>query len=972
MKTIRILFIFIFINSISPLHSLASGVKQLIRLKPIDLQFLYQFKHYSIKDGLVGNRIRALHQDSKGFLWIGTTEGISIFDGTQFSNITTVNKQQLNPITAIFESKKQPTTMWIAEANKGVLKYSDNIFSRFMIDTSNSSANTVFCFYEDKDGMLWCGTGTGVYYLENGKFKKLYSGIAFESAKKIFPANDSSLIIISDRDCILYNVAEKSLKIIELNLLQSQYTTNALMDSDGDIWVGTNDGSLIYIKNLEVLIRYKSENTYMIPVLDDQDGNIWACDSKGIWKINKNKTDNNIECYTENNGLPFTSSWVMLKDKEKNLWFGNFYDGIAKLENTTTLFFPMKKPKDATQIKNDIWIAFNDKIVKLNESQSDIWQMNEYPFKFDKPSSRIEVIDSDSNNNLFLSINDVGIVRYTIHNDHKTKPVLNWSGTHKLNALTWGIYIDCDINIWFARQKNLAGYTQIKDNKFITSKTAAQPYGNDIYRIYQTKDRRIWLASYNGGLSTCFINESGEITGFNVLEKFNNIRVRAIYESKKNTIYVGTLGNGLFVLDSTSTKNFTVTHGLISNAIWDIAEDEEGKIWLATSHGICNLEGENAKHDLDLFGKFIFKCGILSDRRVWGLTRTGLIIHSYAKDSLRDIPPPIYINAIKVNDEQVPLNSDFKLSYQQNNIDIEYVGISYRGEKSISYKYSFGKEEQSWHLTNNNIASFIALSPGKYSFSIVAINKNGLTSDSPATLTFIITPPFWQTWWFITFVILIILTSAFSLYKYRINKLLEIERLRTRIASDLHDELATNLSSIAMFGKILQSESPKESSLLDRIVTLSKESVDAIRDIIWSIDPKPETLESLLTRFRDTTIPICRAKGIKFIFNVSNIEKFPSNNLFPELRKNLWLVLKEAVSNVCKHSNCSELTISADYTDGQFTVRIKDNGDGFDQSEKNSGRGVGTMRMRMNELKGNFNIESNSGEGTKIIFTLKI
>ncbi|MFZ0455825.1 MAG: GAF domain-containing sensor histidine kinase [Ignavibacteriaceae bacterium] len=212
-----------------------------------------------------------------------------------------------------------------------------------------------------------------------------------------------------------------------------------------------------------------------------------------------------------------------------------------------------------------------------------------------------------------------------------------------------------------------------------------------------------------------------------------------------------------------------------------------------------------------------------------------------------------------------------------------------------------------------------------------------------------------------------------------VEKEINEEKIRRRIAADLHDEIASNLSSISLFSKIIQEELGKNpeivSQFLERISVISQESINSIRDIIWAIDPKPEVIYDLILRIKDTYVSICRASSILFDFNIPEKEYLPPSNLSPEQRKNLWLILKEALNNSVKHSSCSELSFlvgSLEDQNNNINITIKDNGKGFEPSSEFKGKGLSTMKKRADAINADLSIASCSGEGTLIKLSLKI
>ncbi|RCK74540.1 MAG: Sensory box histidine kinase [Ignavibacteriae bacterium] len=966
LKKIYLIFV---LNIVLPNFSIQLyGFENLIKLNPQNLEFSYHFVHYTVKDGLIGNRIRALYQDSNGFLWIGTTEGISIFDGTNFTNCSIVDSVLLGRVICFLESKKDSNLIWVGLENQGILKYSNGNFSRIEIDPINRDANSVLCFFEDADGRLWCGTGDGIYILNNGKIFKLKNDTEWKTAKKIFQISDNLIIIVSDFNCVVYDISNKEWSTIQLNLLPGDYTVDAIMDSEKNIWIGTANGLLVRIMNQKILQVLKSEHQHIKPLLDDGSGFIWAADLKGIWKIKKeNPLDNMF--LTELNGLPFRSSYVMHRDFEGNLWFGNFYDGLAKLENMNIVYFYFNNVRDAVQYDGNIWVATNDKLIKIFPKASDVWSFKEFYLNIKDKSKKVEVITTDRNGNLYCSITDSAVFKFNLNN---VIPI--FVEEYKQKNLVWGLYYDKKGHLWCATQfKPYGFFTPFR--KFFPKSIFQMSEGDEVYKIFQSNDNTIWIGLYEGGLFTYSTDENHEIINVKEVNEFKYKRVQSFYECNDSRIFIGTLRDGVFILDSLGYKNLNITHGLPSNSVFDITADNHSLVWFATAHGMCYLNLRNPfqiKVVPELFGGSYNKCGILSDEKVWGLSQHGIFIYSYRRDTLGLIPPPVYIKKMTVNGKEIKLQNEMEFSYDQNNCEIEYIGVSFKGEKAIRYEYIIDGENQNWQVTNNNKILFLSLKPGKYKFSVRAININDLVSTNPASITFTILPPFYRTWWFITSFIFLIFLMGYILYNYRVSQLLKIERLRTRVASDLHDEIATNLSSIAMFSKIVQDEAKLNSPLLERIITLAKESVDSIRDIIWTIDTKTETIESLLVRFRDLIVPLCKVKMINLNFEIPPKEILPSMNLSPEIRKNLWLILKEAVNNVCKHSGCSDLTIITNYSSGYLNIKIVDNGKGFDPNKITSGKGINSIKMRAKELKGKLIIKSERNIGTELLVSLKI
>ncbi len=315
-------------------------------------------------------------------------------------------------------------------------------------------------------------------------------------------------------------------------------------------------------------------------------------------------------------------------------------------------------------------------------------------------------------------------------------------------------------------------------------------------------------------------------------------------------------------------------------------------------------------------------------------------------------PPVIVITGIRISGEAHPVHElgerivgDLLLASDQRDVAIEFSSIALYSAHELRYQYSLNGDRGPWSTpTLERGVNFARLTPGAYTFLVRAMTPDGTVSVQPAEVSFAIAPPVWLRWWFQLSAALGIACMLYLLHRRRIRKLREIERVRLAIASDLHDEVATNLSSIAMFSRLISDQSADPARLLERITTLATDSVDVIRDIIWSIDPKPETVANLLARLRDTMVVACRARGMRLAVEMPSDPGMQTVNLTPEQRKNLWMMLKEAVSNAIEHSDATELRVSASSEGRKMRFVVADNGKGFDVHAVTGGRGLGTMR----------------------------
>jgi signal transduction histidine kinase len=441
-----------------------------------------------------------------------------------------------------------------------------------------------------------------------------------------------------------------------------------------------------------------------------------------------------------------------------------------------------------------------------------------------------------------------------------------------------------------------------------------------------------------------------------------------------------------------------------------ILPDANGNLWLSTDKGLAKLvlspagggvnSSQGSNPPTGIFRNFTVKDGLISNQFLSGAyykSRDGRLffggeggVIAFYPDSIKDNPhiPPVVITSFKVFDKPLPQKralfalEEIKLSYRQNFFSFDFVALDYTVPAKNQYAHKLEGFDPDWIYSGaRRYASYTNVDPGHYIFRVKGANSDGVWNEAGASIKIIITPPFWETWWFRALALVSIGLLVWGAYRYRVNRLLEMERLRTRLAADLHDEIAGNLSSIAMFGKIVQDEAAAAgekksagSEMLTRMIALSQESVTAIREIIWAIDPQPETIHDLLLRVHDLAVNACHAQNMILKFDAPPHEQLPPRNLSPEQRKHLWLLLKEAVNNAIKHSGATELAIFASFKAGNLNVSIIDNGSGLDGttgSTKFSGKGLGTMKARAEQLNGSFGMLSDES-GTTVNVTIKL
>ena len=422
---------------------------------------------------------------------------------------------------------------------------------------------------------------------------------------------------------------------------------------------------------------------------------------------------------------------------------------------------------------------------------------------------------------------------------------------------------------------------------------------------------------------------------------------------------------------------------LPSLSVYGTLFDRQGQQWISTNAGIsCFFP---ADHSLKHFthrdglpgneynaGSFLeLNEGLLAFGGIGGL----LIFHP---DSLyeSDFQPQIALTSFSVLNEEVfggiDLNAmeSISLSYQQNFFSFEFASMDFSDPQKNNFMYKLEGIDKDWISSGSrNFASYTKIDPGDYLFLVKGTNSDGIWSRNEARVLLSIAPPFWQRWWFRSLLILMGLMLFYAIHLYRIQRVREIERLRTRIASDLHDDIGSALTRISVHSQqiLAQDEMDRIRKSTRKINELSREMITTMSDVVWSIDARNDTLSDFLSRMQDLTHTLLSEKEISVSFSHEGMEN--RRQLKVQVRQNLYYIFKEAINNIARHSGADRVEIFIDNSDASFRMSISDNGSGFDPESVEGGNGIRNMRMRAKRIGATLDLTS--VEGVKISLKMK-
>lgn len=943
----------------------------LILLIPVSiLSQIKIHKNISAEDGLINNRVYAILEDSQGYIWFGTHFGISRWDGQRFYNFSTKDGIASPTVFDIVEGKD--STIYFSTYGGGITAYKNGKFSIFNTD-SGLATNWINNFFVRDNGDVFV---TGIVELSILSHQKVIDTI-FTINSPV--TKDDVWSVYESKDSSLYVGAFNGLQVIKNGSIQHFTTEDGLVsdtiwtiaqDENGVIYLGTQRGVSKYFNGVFTSLRINGKlfDYEVHDIIISSDKKIYYATSGGLII----EANNQYELISKDNGLQQNEIWSIYEDKHGTIYIGTNDHGVdiyspGKLE--TVKFNGYDNSKNILSFSQDsngkYYFGTGSGVLTSNNDLRDINSIK------DLKGQRVHSITIDRNNNVYFGLDyKIGELVNNRISFHSLKN--SDIGFNKIQS----IFRDNYDRILIGSQ---SGAYIFDNNEFNRLKLQTGRLPSFIQTIYSTNDTTLLLGTHGMGIYF-FKNES--IFSLNENNGLTHDVVNCIYVNEHNTIFVGTEQGGVNII-----KNFTVTDtinselGLTSNTIMGIIDDDNGNIYISTTRGVNILTfyaGEPfirtiLKED-GLVSNNTNRNAVLKDNNgmIWIGTSEGVSKYNPKVDKVNSAPPKIYITGIEIFNKNYPLDSLKELGHDQNFLKFVYTGINLSAPNKIIYHYRLKGSNDFWMESKINYANFTNLDDGEYKFEVKARNEWGYWSD-PTSLSFIINPAWWETWWFYTFSILSIgfLIAFFASYRYR--NLLAIEKMRSKISTDLHDSVGSGLSEISILTELIGAQIPEDRSDLksgmSNVTTISRTLIESMSDIVWLVNPKKDSLKDLFKRLQMSYHEVLKYTDIDL--SVENIEDLDNIHLPMNFRQHLYLIFKEAINNAIKYSGGDLLKLSISTIGNNLTVVFSDNGQGFDQNADKMGNGLLNMKNRANEIGGKIEYKSEINKGTIIKFTGK-
>ena len=878
-------------------------------------------------NSLSDDRIDALHVDGRGRLWVGTVGGcLDVFDRDReafirysYANFAENDEAQFG-IHAIEEDANGH--LWLGTTGAGLLRF-DPATETFDTFSPAIDGHGILSIAFLNEHTLLLGTEKAGLVRFDIQNNAVYPN-------EIMPADNNSIVraaALSTQDGMVWigtrdnGVLRFSLdrRTVESFRLGPPDTTPAtyeattiVRDRSGVLWIGTMGGLFKMTQSpFAFLPSWPDPSIEILPVYEDRDGVLWmGTDGAGLLSYDPRTEKKHQYTSASPNGLADNRVFSIIPGHDNTLWIGTFGGGLNRFDPETETFESfVHDPQNASSLgSNIVWPI-------VEGHSDDLW---------------VGTVDGGLNR---LDLNTYSFTRYSVED---------------------GLSLDR-----------------------ITS-------------IALEKSGKLWLGTAGGGLNY-FDPDTKAVTihryDRNDESTISGDRLLSLFLDRTETLWIGTAGNGLNSYNRSTGQfsRYTTDEGLISNWIFEIREDKNGYLWISTDSGISRLNPADTTFvnysELDGLELTSFRIGNPVPRSSSNIHFGGLGgVASFVPELItnNEYQPPILLTDFKLFGESYPLpkplyaTEEIVLAHTENAIDISFAALDYTNPPKNRYKYILEGYDLEW-IDNETTptARFRSLPSGNFTLRVRGSNSDGLWSEHEAVLRIRILPPFYLRWWFLLLSGFLVLGFAYSIHRFRVTRLLENERMRLKIASDLHDELGANLSSISLYSEILTEKGVDPDEARGHALTIQdtvKATISALRETIWMIDPRHDQDRDVVKRME--MLAKTMLSHLSYSFETEGTEVVDIRDM--QRRRHVLMAYKEMLHNIIKHAQATEVDIRIERDASWLITRVSDNGRGFDLAQSSDGHGLKNLRMRAEQSEGSVDIESRPDHGTTITFRVKM
>jgi signal transduction histidine kinase/ligand-binding sensor domain-containing protein len=955
-------------------------------------------------DGLPNNAVNSIAQTRDGFLWLATPNRLARFDGVRFENFSLPGMARNQQLVNCAMTGRDGS-LWLGVNRGTIVRLRDGNAEIFTNDLPDLFPQTLT---EDAAGAIWITFNRGTACrLSNGIVTRFtesdgwplasVASLTYDKSGRVWFAKGGRLGVFRDGH-------------FETLCQLPRPTARILGARDGGVWISCGPQLLRFVEGGELKILgtrdTDSPDSEAMTMLEDRSGAIWiGTRANGLFRF--------ANAHFENVPVSQRQILSLAEDREGNIWVGTAGGGLNRIQPRAIELqeqaggLPFETVRSICQDAHGaVWaVTVNGLLIRRDGNEWETISTNA-----NWPGGAATCVAADKNGAVWVGT--------------QNRAAYGWRDgeltiLRKTNGLTGratqALLVGKNGDVWIG-QSVADALLRWHDGK-LTNIPLPQN-GRVIQSIVEDSAGQIWVGTSGGRL----LRVTGEMVVNETASTTDMPPIRCLCAVPDGTLWIGCSGAGIARFKNGKFQFVGAEQGLLDDNISELIFDAQGWLWCGSDHGVFKIRVAELNAVADgranrlrsirygrdeglqsLQAEYGHSPGALESRdgRLWMPMRTGLLVID--PDKLPENLPaaPVLIQRAIVDDRLAAFyggvlpvsnainlgaeSSSLRLDPSHRRLEFDFTALTFAAPHNVFFRYRLHGFDENWtEAGGERRAIYSRLPAGNYRLEVQDCNTSGVWNERAAQLNFSVAPFFWQTWWFRAIAIATFTASVAGIVRYVSYRRLRanlraaeqqaaLERERARIARDIHDDLGNRLTKIMLLsGRAARDETDsngaRRESFVEEISATAQQATDALDEIVWAINPQNDTLPHLINYLGQFAVEFLRAANIRC--RVDLPDHPPHKPVPADIRHNLFLIVKESLSNIVRHANATEVLLRFSQNDGSTAVTIEDDGCGFVENDRDGADGLRNMRERSSEIGADLKVESAPGKGTKIILNI--
>ncbi len=973
--------------NVRPFHHLAAALLALALVArgfaaaPAAPAQSYAVRVWETGDGLPANTIISMTQSRDGHLWLGTLYGLVKFDGIRFTVFDEGNTPGLGDSRIVHLFEDSSGTLWIGTESGGTLMMRNGLVMSPEGLPAGGAERRLVSACEDADGAVWLANANGeLWRFKNSRFTPFVLG-GTDAGRPVALMRETNGPVWLGTDRRQYAIgevgADGSLELPVREELPGGRVELLVPGKRGGYW-RLGEGRVQHWTTNR-LDRDYGGYPWQLPAscaCEDEDGSLLIGTlGAGAFRVAR---DGKISTLNTSKGLSHNFVLALLLDREGTLWVGTDSGGLNRVQRQQFLTVEETRGWAVQSICEDreggIWIASNSDL--LARLQGDALRRFGAADGLATLNRSIKSVFVDREGVAWIGTRGSGLFRMSGERFFPDR------AEGVIRSDVQAMFQDRAGSIWFGTATELGAWNTREWKRFTTADGLTS---DNITALAEDAQGTLWVGTRRGGIN---VLRGGKFTAQRKADGLPGDDISCLWVDAQGVVWAGTFGNGLGRFENGRWTRISVREGLVSNNISFILDDGEN-LWLGSNAGVMRLlkralaefaAGAVKSVYCRAYGKAeglpTFECASGSQPgawrgasgKLWFATIKGVVSLNPKRLRLNTNPPPVTIEAALVDDVTARPGVDGAITMQPGDerLEFRYSSLNLGAPELARFRFRLENYEKDWtEAGNSRVARYTKLSPGRYTFHVSACNEDGVWNETGSALGVIVQPPFWRTWWFLGAAAVCVFGLTAGIVHFISTQKLQrqlasmrqqeaLEKERARIARDIHDQVGASLTQVALLGELVEVDKdlPEEvSGHAKQITQTARETTHALDEIVWTVNPANDTLEGLVNYICKHAQDYLAVAGLRYRLEFP--EPVPPLTITPEVRHNVFLASKEAVTNIVRHAKGTSAWLRLRVGPASFSFEIEDNGPGIaDPNAPSVRNGLKNMRKRLEDVGG--------------------